>query len=574
MRAKFPSDQAIRSIHSLRTRAPCVLSFPARPRLWAFLSLGCAGLGLASLTVFTPRIALEQHQQTDDALDALQPKVLGARTSHLAHRPTGELIRSYLTLFLSDIPAVVSYGPVLLDHYKAICEAVPVLGPVGWALAETMMRYSFFAHYTGGETPEGCLPVLRALYEQGIGTVLNYSVEAPKKTTGESVGPAAVSRQHIEATQAAVATAAHFGSPPSDQVGSALVRPTTLAIKISGLVTDPYIFERASTALTLAGRSPFATEPELFPTGPGSTFTPEDQRTMENLMGELRGICSAAKQAKVIVMIDAEYSWFQPALDRLATLLAAEFNKPDPEDLKNRNSFPTVYNTFQTLLRSTPERVVEALEAADRAGYSTGIKLVRGAYLEAERKHWGEGEHRLWDSKAGTDACFDSVAALLTSRLAAEAQKPEQTRLGLVVAGHNVDSARKVLKRLRDVHKVAADVLGADGQRKLALDEALRGRLMFAQLYGMADQLTSTLSELLTSPIATGSGGRYPGLQPFVHKYLPFGSVSEVMPYLARRAEENQSILRDSEGRTGGAGMERRLVGAELRRRMRAGLVG
>lgn len=249
-----------------------------------------------------------------------------------------------------------------------------------------------------------------------------------------------------------------------------------------------------------------------------------------------------------------------------------------------------MFNTFQALLRSTPGRLAEYLDESQRLGFSIGVKLVRGAYLVSEMARWREAraagrpgvpdQPPVWASKAETDACFDSLASGLVQQLASNARKaegavshPRQSRpiteVAMMIAGHNSLSAAKVLKQLRDEEGLAQNI---DGQ-SIHLSDSLRGRLMFAQLYGnfhfspfsyyyflcithsslelrlvvgifkfsaagMADDLTTALAQVLG---ASEAGRRQP--QPFVFKYLPFGPVDKVLPYLARRAEENSSIL-------------------------------
>lgn len=158
---------------------------------------------------------------------------------------------------------------------------------------------------------------MQALHQQGVGTLLNYSVEGPKTASG-SVVTCAVSQQHIDATVAAVSTAARFGMSLTEDRspdGSASVRPTTLALKLSGMMTDPYVFERASTWLSTQKISPFQPKGELFPpptSGDDATsFSETDRAAMNRLMTELRRVCRLAKDSNVLIMIDAEYSWFQ-----------------------------------------------------------------------------------------------------------------------------------------------------------------------------------------------------------------------------------------------------------------------
>lgn len=99
----------------------------------------------------SPGLSLQESQSktlseylvnSDDPLEALSPEILAARTSHLVNRPTAELLRSYITFLLCEIPALVSYGPAFLESYKSACESIPVIGPLGWMIAESVRRNS------------------------------------------------------------------------------------------------------------------------------------------------------------------------------------------------------------------------------------------------------------------------------------------------------------------------------------------------------------------------------------------------------------------------------------------------
>lgn len=163
-------------------------------------------------------------------------------------------------------------------------------------------------------------------------------------------------------------------------------------------------------------------------------------------------------------------------------MLSSRFNRPDPH-----TSSPTVYHTFQAYLRSTPARLRACLDAADGEGFSTGIKLVRGAYLAGEPAyHRAQGRTGLpptWSTKVETDVCYDTLAAELVDRIAKDLKDPEPAgdspRVALMIAGHNATSIKKVLERLRD-----QDGLAENRGTCLAMADELRGRLTFGQILG------------------------------------------------------------------------------------------
>ncbi|OAV94271.1 hypothetical protein PTTG_27026 [Puccinia triticina 1-1 BBBD Race 1] len=538
-------------------------------------ALLAAALGMGALASGATVYALETAELSSDPLAALAPDALRLRAAHVAQKHSPDLIRSYLTLLLCEIPGVATYGPVVLNQFISLRDNVPLIGPAAWSIVEW---------YTGGESAEECQPVMEALYGGNVGSLLNYSVEALERV-GKAEQGSGLSKESIEAISRTVESLAEYELRHNEYAaGSARMKPSAVAIKVSGLVGDPYLFKRASENLQANGLSPFRIHGSPFPnvqSGTPDPLSPADHITLDGLMASLRDICQKAKAADIVLMIDAEYSWFQPALDRIATFLSAEFNKVESRRSGSEGYSPTVFNTFQALLRSTPERLAEYIDEAHQRDFSVGVKLVRGAYLVSETARWREAhaagrpgvpDHPpVWASKAETDRCFDDIAASLVQQLASNARRaegisshpkktspPSSIEVAMMIAGHNSHSAAKVLKQLRDEEGLAKNV---DSQ-SIRLSDSLRGRLMFAQLYGMADNFTSTLTQILAP---SDAGQRHP--QPFVFKYLPFGPVDKVLPYLARRAEENSAILEVQDGESV-LSLERKLIGKEIRKRL------
>jgi len=550
---------------------------PVRPSSRGYTLLAALGtLVVSGATV----LALEGGADPPtDPLTAFLPDNITRNNAHLTQKPWPLLLRSYLTLLLSEIPGLPSYGPVLLNHCVSFKDNVPIIGPALWSVVEWFVYQTFFSHYTGGVSAEDCRPVMEALYGGNVGTILNYSVEATEGAGREGEEESGVSGESVAAISQTMETLASYElGTQGYAASSAHMKPTAVAIKISGLVTDPHIFKRASDNLHANGLSPFRLDvgspfPPLSPAS-NDPLSPSDHLALDQLMHSLRTICQKAKAADIVLMMDAEYSWFQPALDRITTFLSAEFNAIS--STRGRRT-PTVFNTFQAVLRSTPGRLREYLEESERRGFSVGVKLVRGAYLVSETARWREGreagrrgtpdEPPVWACKADTDACFDSLASALVRLLATNArmahaavslpnQPPPSAELALIIAGHNSLSAAKVLKQLRDQEGLAHNING----QSIHLSDSLRGRLMFAQLYGMADDLTTALTQVVEGE---GQGQA----QPFVFKYVPFGPVAKVLPYLARRAEENASILQAKDGLSLLA-LQRKAHGKEIRKRI------
>ena len=262
------------------------------------------------------------------------------------------------------------------------------------------------------------------------------------------------------------------------------------------------IYRGAEIASNCRNQGPFAR----------AALNEEELSLLNNMMKRVELLTEAAVEGGVRIMIDAEHSYFQPAIDSVATELQRRFNKEEPR----------VYNTFQCYLKDSHDRLKVELERSQRAGYKFGCKLVRGAYMVLERERAKEKGYPspVWDTKEETHACYDKAVAMLLKHVKHHGAE-------FMVASHNQRSVE----------------LAVAGMDELGLRP--NDGVYFGQLLGMADNLTFTLG-------ANGYGA---------YKYVPFGSIDEVMPYLIRRAQENSEVL-------GGIAKETGMLRAELRRRL------
>jgi proline dehydrogenase len=240
-------------------------------------------------------------------------------------------------------------------------------------------------------------------------------------------------------------------------------------------------------------------------------WTLEDTNKLDRMIGRLDRIAKKASDLGVKIMIDAEQTYFQPAIDALTLELQRRHN--------SSAQGPVVLSTYQAYLKDAKERLGFALKAAERERWTFACKVVRGAYLVRERALAAE-ENRpspIHDTLEDTAQAYRDCCELVLKN----GPKSE-----LVVASHNRESVLEVLK-----------LMDQNG-RKI-------GTVSFAQLYGMADAVSFGLA-----------AGGHP-----VFKYLPFGPVQEVLPYLVRRAQENSSV-------TAAANAEMKLIASEIKRRM------
>jgi len=232
-------------------------------------------------------------------------------------------------------------------------------------------------------------------------------------------------------------------------------------------------------------------------------LTRDEERQFRNMVVRLHKIFTYAREQNVRVMIDAEQSYFQPAIHRLAIEMMRTYNKEKA----------IVFNTYQCYLKKSYKTITLDLEQAKRQNFYFGAKLVRGAYMEQER-----ARAELLGYKDPINADYPATSAMyhkvldecLTRIHALKTSGEDPQRIGIMVASHNSDTIKFGVKRMAE--------LDLDPQERV---------LCFAQLLGMCDQITFPLGQAGYS----------------VYKYVPYGPVNEVLPYLSRRANENGSML-------------------------------
>lgn len=257
----------------------------------------------------------------------------------------------------------------------------------------------------------------------------------------------------------------------------------------------------------VTGYAPFSLLEALNKRPPG---TPEEEAGLARLRRRLDQICEAAASRDVAVYFDAEESWIQDTIDREVHRLMEAWN----------TERAVVFNTVQLYRHDRLEFLKHAVEEAATAGTVYGVKLVRGAYMEKERdraKARGE-QSPIHRDKASVDRDFDEALLFCLERL---------DQVAFCCATHNEASTRLLVEET--------------ARRGIPLDHP---HIHFAQLFGMSDHISFNLA-------AAGYNAS---------KYLPYGPVREVVPYLIRRAEENRSI-------GGQLSRELRLIEEEISRR-------
>lgn len=358
---------------------------------------------------------------------------------------------------------------------------------IKWHLpfTKTVIRNTIFQQFVGGETLEQTAPVAKRLGEFNVEVILDYGVEGG----GEG-------EQEFD----------HARDEFIRVINYAATQPNIpfMSIKVTGMCRFS-LLEKLDAAMhaasgTLMKRYLSAVEK-----------LPDDEKNeWHNVRMRLMKICETAAAKKVGVLIDAEETWIQDPVDALTILLM---------DMFNRNT-PVIYNTLQLYRHDRLQFLKDSYAAAAERNFILGAKLVRGAYMEKERRRATEMNYAspIQPDKNATDSDYDAAVIFCVEHL---------DKIAMMVASHNEKS-----------NLLAAELLQ---QKNIPLNHA---HVHFSQLYGMSDNITFNLARAGCS----------------VSKYLPFGPIEDVIPYLMRRAQENSSVA-------GQTGRELGLIKKELQRR-------
>ncbi|XP_066513588.1 proline dehydrogenase 1, mitochondrial-like [Hoplias malabaricus] len=246
-------------------------------------------------------------------------------------------------------------------------------------------------------------------------------------------------------------------------------------------------------------------------------FTEEEEKQMKRILQRMEVLAKCAEENRVRLMVDAEQTYFQPAISRLTLETQRIFNTQKP----------VIFNTYQCYLKEAYENVCMDVELSKREGWCFGAKLVRGAYLNQERSR---AEDLSYEDPINPD--YESTNHMYHRCLDHVLEEIERNRkANVMVASHNMDTIKHTLRRMNEMGLSPSDK-----------------NIYFGQLLGMCDQISFPL----------GQAG-FP-----VYKYVPYGPVNEVIPYLSRRAQENRGVMK-------GAQAERELLWKELIRRLTSG---
>ena len=315
---------------------------------------------------------------------------------------------------------------------------------------EGLIRSTVFDHFCGGVSENDCLQVIDNMFNEGVSSVLDYSVEG-KENEAQFDNVVNKTLEIIE-----------FASS-KDSMPIAVFKPTGFG--------RLELYEKK---------------------GKGISFTNKEQEEWNKIVARYHKVCKLAKEKDVEVLIDAEESWMQDAADDLVEEMMKVYNTEKP----------VVYNTLQAYRWDRFDNLKALHERSKKEGYILGMKIVRGAYMEKEREKAREQNYAspICKNKKASDYNFDTILTYILHNL---------DDISLFVGTHNEESSYLAMEIMEKLNIAKND-----------------HRVWFGQLYGMSDHISFNIANAGYN----------------VAKYVPFGPVKDVMPYLIRRAEENTSV--------------------------------
>jgi len=355
------------------------------------------------------------------------------------HSSNADLKRAYWLFKIINVNFLVKIGPPITNF--AIKIGLPIKG---------LIKATIFNHFCGGETIRECEATIKSLESGRVGTILDYSIE------GED------------------------DEQVFDDTREEIIRTIKRAAKDKAIPI---------TVFKVTGVGRFGLLEKLDARTP---LTNAEQQEWQKVQDRVLAICEKAYAVNVPVMIDAEETWIQDTIDLLALNMMRKFNKQKA----------IVYNTYQLYRHDKLESLMNDNEVAVKESFILGAKLVRGAYMEKERKRAEEQGYPspIQPTKEASDRDFNLALDYCTDHI---------NTIAFVAGTHNEDSCRLLTEQL-DAKNI----------------NHKNSHVYFAQLLGMSDNLSFNLADADYN----------------VAKYVPYGPIKAVLPYLFRRAQENTAI--------------------------------
>jgi len=362
-----------------------------------------------------------------------------------AYKSTAELKRARFLFTVIQSPIIVSLATKLTP--ALMNSGLPVNG---------LIRSTIFNQFVGGETLEETARVAKQLGAYGVQVILDYGVEAKE------------------------------GEDNFDNVTEKIMEAVVFAATQNNI---PFVSIKLTGVASLSLLETLNEAPRL---RSGIHDSEIEDAAWDRVKERMYAICDLATEKGVGILLDAEETWIQDPIDRLAIELMAEYNKEKV----------VVYNTYQLYRNDRYHFLQLSYKIAKEKNFKLGAKLVRGAYMEKERLHAKQNgvESPIHLDKEATDKDFNDAAVFCIQN---------KETISFILASHNEQSNLLVAQLMTEKGIPAGDP-----------------HVHFSQLYGMSDPISFNLAKQGYN----------------VSKYLPFGPIKDVIPYLMRRAEENSSV--------------------------------
>jgi proline dehydrogenase len=395
-----------------------------------------------------------------------------------AYKTNKALKKAHFLFATMGKPWLVNMGLKLMP--KAIKWHIP--------FTKAIIKNTIFSQFVGGETLQETASVAKVLGEYNVEVILDYGVE------GGEDGEAGYDNATNEFIKVIDYAATQKNIP-------------FMSIKVTGVVRFGLLEMMDAAMAKIDGTLMHRYETVLL------SLPKIEREEWERTVERINKICVTGKEKKIGVLVDAEETWIQDPVDALTILMMDKYNKQKA----------VVYNTVQLYRHDRLAFLKDCNDASLQRKFILGVKIVRGAYMEKERKRAIEKNYLspIQHSKESTDNDYNDAVTFCINNL---------ENIAVIVASHNEES-----------NLLATQLLDKKGLPHL------HPHVHFSQLYGMSDNITFNLAKSGCS----------------VSKYLPFGPLEDVIPYLMRRAQENSSV-------SGQMGRELGLIKKELKRRMSA----
>ncbi|OJX28446.1 MAG: proline dehydrogenase [Chryseobacterium sp. 36-9] len=375
-----------------------------------------------------------------------------------ADKTDAQLKKAYWMFKAIEQPALTNIGVSLLNF--TVKNNFPFV--------DGIVKQTLFEQFCGGETREESMKVVKQMFKRGVGSIFDYSIEGKEE----------------------------------EEVFDAVCKEIKDIVRFSvGNPAIPFIVFKP----TAFGRIDIYEE-----VGKGKELTTSQKEEWNRVVQRFDEVCQLCFESDKKVMVDAEETWMQDAADQLCEEMMEKYNKEKA----------IVWNTIQMYRTGRLEYMNAHLERAGEKGYFIGYKIVRGAYMEKERKRAEEQNYPdpIQPTKQATDDNYNAGIDFVMAHL---------DKVSAFFGTHNEKSTELVMDKMKT--------------KGLEHDNP---HIYFGQLYGMSDNITYYLADKHYN----------------VAKYLPYGPVKDVVPYLTRRAQENTSVA-------GQTGRELGLIQKELKRR-------